>query len=124
MDLAALATVDDYVKLDYLRKSFEETLRALQTLSFPARARRDALPIIRAASRATIFDGEPGPIVRKYYAFTGDFRTVWFTLDLFTVMPQRIETDEDMHEVRLIVKYLAGALVGEVRMGLREELKI
>ena len=77
MDLAALATPTDRAKLQYLQRSFAETLRALEELNFPEVSRRDARPILKAASEACIYDGEYAPVVRKYYAFRGDFSQVW-----------------------------------------------
>jgi hypothetical protein len=124
MDLAALATPTDRAKLQYLQRSFAETLRALEELNFPEVSRRDARPVLQAASEACIYDGEYAPVVRKYYAFRGDFSQVWFTLDLFTIMPDDMKTARSREEVKFIVKQIVGALIGEVRLGLREELQI
>ncbi len=123
MELAALATPMDRGKLEYLHNAFRGVLKAIDTLQFPPRARKDARKIIKAASRACIYDGDFGPTVRKYYAFTSDHKHVWFTLDLFNVMPE-IKTKRDLEELELLVRHIAASLIGEVRDGLREELLI
>lgn len=124
MDLAAMATPADYRKLEFLKRSFANLLEELEMGDFLPRARRDARPVLRAASRACVYDGESGPIVRQYYAVTGDFSRVWFTLDLFSIMPDCIRTRSDIREVKFIFKQIAGLLIGEVRQDLRDELKI
>lgn len=123
MELAALATPLDRGKLQYLHTAFRGVLKAIDTLQFPPQARKDARKIIKAASRACIYDGDFGPTVRKYYAFTSDHKNVWFTLDLFNVMPE-IKTKRDLEELELLVRHIAASLIGEVRDGLREELLI
>ena len=123
MGLAEFATPADYRKLTYLRHAFAQVLHALDTLNFPDDARQDARPIIKAASVAEMYDGEYEPVVRKYYAFSGDFRRVWFTLDLFTIMPEK-KTPADERTMRLLIKRLTAALIEEIRPGLREELLI
>lgn len=123
MELDALATPADFRKLEYLRKTFTNVLKAVDTLEFPPKARKDVRKILKAASRATIFDGEYSAVVRKYYAFTSDHENVWFTLDLFNVMPN-LNTKCDLEELELLVNYITAGLVGEVREGLREELLI
>lgn len=124
MNLAAMATPADYRKLEFLKQSFANTLRELQLGNFPPEARKDVWNILEAASRACMYDGEYSPVVRKYYAFDGDFKTVWFTLDLFTIMPDSWTSKKDLKEAVYIVKQIAALLVGEVRQGLREELRI
>jgi hypothetical protein len=123
MELDALATPVDHRKLEYLRNTFTGVLKAVDTLEFPPKARKEARKILKAASRATIFDGEYSAVVRKYYAFTSDHKNVWFTLDLFNVMPD-LKTKRDLKELELLVRYIAAGLVGEVRDGLREEMII
>ena len=128
MDLAAMATPADYRKLAYLKHSFAEVLRALNALRLTdpvsVRARREAQPILRAAAQACIYDGEPGPVIRKYYAFTGDFRNVWFSLDFLTIMPDCIAKKTDREEAIFLFKNVLALLVNEVRLGLREDLGI
>ena len=87
MDLAALATPTDLAKLAFLKQTFREVVHMLKTLDFPEESVRDALPIMKAAANACIFDGEYDGVVRKFYAFRGDNTRVWFTMDLFTAMP-------------------------------------
>ena len=130
MDLAALATPADHRKLAYLRDAFRRLVHSLDTQPYPAAARRDARPMLQAAANASMYDGVyrcgvPGPIVRKYYAFAGDFCDVYFTLDLFTLMPDPAScTRADTKELVFLVRNIAALLVGEIRLGLREELRI
>ena len=123
-----MATPADYRKLAYLKHSFAEVLRALNALRLTdpvsVRARREAQPILRAAAQACIYDGEPGPVIRKYYAFTGDFRNVWFSLDFLTIMPDCIAKKTDREEAIFLFKNVLALLVNEVRLGLREDLGI
>jgi hypothetical protein len=127
MDLAALATPADHRKLEYLKRSFAAVINELDAIdmSFNARAtnaRAEARPILQAAARACIYDGEMDPVVRKYYAFTGDHRRVWFTLDLFTIMPDCIKNPVDRKEAVFVFKQILGLLINEVRFGLRNDL--
>jgi len=124
MDLAALATPTDMAKLAYLKQTFREIVKMVRTMDFPEEAARDALPVLKAAANACIYDGEYDGVVRKFYAFRGDFQRVWFTLDLFTSMPSSMKTIQARREMSLIVRYLVSQLLGEVRLGLREELGI
>ena len=128
MDLAALALPADFRKLQYLRTSFAAVLRELNALRLTdpvsLRARREAQPILRAAAQACIFDGEPGPVIRKYYAFTGDFRNVWFSLDFLSIMPECLAKKRDREEAIFLFKNVLALLVNEVRLGLREDLGI
>jgi len=126
MDLADLATPADFRKLQTLRDAFAGTLRAINAMTLPCGIKREATTIIRAAANAAIFNGEPTPIVRKYYAFDGDFKTVWFSLDLFTVMPdcRMTRTLADRRETVFIIKNIMGLLLNEVRPGLRDDVGI
>lgn len=124
MGLADTATPADYGKLQYLHVAFAEILKALDTMDFNPKSRRDARPILKAASTACIYNGDFSPIIRKFYAFTSDFKNVWFTLDLFNVMPDDLDQHKNMEELQLLIRWLAGQLLGEVREGLREELNI
>lgn len=124
MDLAALATPQDYQKLAYLRRAFKDLVHSLDTMDFPKKARKEARPILVAASMADIYDGEFEGIVRQYYAFTGDFDKVWFTLDALTVMPLDNHTSANKRRAQELVMQLAASLIREVRPSLREELKI
>ena len=124
MDLARLATVNDRLKLQYIRNIFSDLLTSIQNLPFETKPKRDAIPIIRAAANANIYDGEYDGVIRKYYAFRGDFTKVWFTLDLFTVMPDDISTESDKEEMHVIMTYLTQQLLREVRPALVEELGI
>lgn len=122
--MSILATPLDYKKIQYLRRSFEETLKLLDAGNYPEEAREEVRPILKAASVACIYNNEWPPEVRKYYAFTGDFTRVWFTFDLLTIMPDDLTTARNRKEARFLVKEIAGLLVGEVRKGLRGELGI
>ena len=124
MDLAALATPTDLAKLAFLKQTFLEVVHMLKTLDFPEESVRDALPIMKAAANACIFDGEYDGVVRKFYAFRGDNTRVWFTMDLFTAMPSSMKKKKHRREMAVIVRYLVSELLGEVRLGLREELGI
>lgn len=124
MDLARLATPDDHIKLQYIRNIFYDLLCRIRRLPFDDKSRRDALPIIEAASKADIYDGEYDGVVRKYYAFRGDHTRVWFTLDLFTAMPDDISTPSDQQEMHVIMTYLTRQLLKEVRPALVEELRV
>jgi len=124
MDLARLATPDDKMKLQYIRNIFYDLLCRIRHLPFDEKARRDAIPIIKAASKADIYDGEYDGVVRKYYAFRGDHTRVWFTLDLFTAMPNDITSEHDQLEMHTIMTYLTQQLLSEVRMSLVEELRV
>ena len=124
MDLALSATPADYRKLEFLKRTFGSVLTELLTGNYLEQSRADAIPIVKAASEACIYDGEPGPVVRKYYAFMGDFSRVWFTLDLFNIMPDCVRTRRDRREAAFLVKQIAASLIGEVRWGLREELRM
>lgn len=124
MDISALATPTDIAKLNYIKNAFKEVLYMIQTMDFPPESKRDAIPIIRAATKACIYDGEYDGVVRKYYAFRGDHKRVWFTLDLFTAMPDDMKTRQSQREMHLIVQYLVRGLLREVRLGLQEELGI
>ena len=124
MDLARLATVNDRLKLQYIRNIFSDLLTSIQNLPFETKSKRDAIPIIRAAANVNIYDGEYDGVIRKYYAFRGDFTKVWFTLDLFTVMPDDISTESDKEEMHVIMTYLTQQLLREVRPALVEELGI
>ena len=79
---------------------------------------------MKAAANACIFDGEYDGVVRKFYAFRGDNTRVWFTMDLFTAMPSSMKKKKHRREMAVIVRYLVSELLGEVRLGLREELGI
>lgn len=124
MDLARLATPEDHAKLQYLRNIYTELLSTLDTAPFHAATKRDARPIIEAASRATIYDGEYDGVIRKYYAFRGDFTRVWFTLDLFTAMPDDLRFQSNRDEMDIILRTITQALLQEVRSGLVEELRL
>jgi len=124
MDLAALSTPTDLAKLAFLKQTFSEVVHMLETMDFPEDAVNDALPIMKAAAKACVYDGEYDGVVRKYYAFRGDHTRVWFTLDLFTSMPSSMKTIRNRREMSLIIRYLVSELLGEVRLGLREELGI
>jgi len=124
MDLASLATPADYRKLEFLKRTFSATLKELDTGRYHTKSRMDGRKIIKAASEACIYDGEYDPVIRKYYAFMGDFSRVWFTLDLFNIMPDCYGSPQDRKEARFIAKQIAALLIGEVRQGLREELRI
>jgi len=124
MDISALATPTDRAKLLYLRAAFKKVYELIQTLDFPAQSKKDAYPIIRAAAKADIYDGEYDGVIRKYYAFRGDHKRVWFTLDLFTAMPSEMNTKAKRREMHLIITYLVRELLKEVRLGLQEELGI
>jgi len=124
MGLADTATPADYGKLQYLHVAFAEILKALDSMDFNPKSRRDARPILKAASKACIYNGDFSPTIRKFYAFTSDYKNVWFTLDLFNVMPANLEQHKNMEELQLLIRWLAGQLLGEVREGLREELNI
>lgn len=124
MDLARLATVNDRLKLQYLRNVFTELLESLKRLPFDDKSKKDAIPIIYAAANANIYDGEYDGVIRKYYAFRGDHTKVWFTLDLFTIMPDDISTESDKEEMHVIVTYITQQLLREVRPALVEELRI
>ena len=124
MDLASLATPADYRKLEFLKRTFASTLKELDEGKYHTKSKLDGRKIIKAASEACIYDGEYDPVIRKYYAFTGDFSRVWFTLDLFTIMPDCMSTRRNRKEALFIVKQIAALLIGEVRQGLREELRI
>jgi hypothetical protein len=104
--------------------AFAEILKALDTLDFNPKSRRDARPILKAASTACIYNGDFSPTIRKYYAFTSDYKNVWFTTSLFDVMPDNLEQHKNMEELQLLIRWLAAQLLGEVREGLREELNI
>ena len=110
--------------MQYIRNIFSDLLTSIQNLPFETKSKRDAIPIIRAAANANIYDGEYDGVIRKYYAFRGDFTKVWFTLDLFTVMPDDISTESDKEEMHVIMTYLTQQLLREVRPALVEELGI
>lgn len=122
--MSILATPLDYKKMQYVRRAFEETLKLLDAGNFPDKAREEVRPILKAASVACIYNNEFAPTVRKYYAFTGDFSAVWFTLDFLTIMPDAFDTPRSRREAQFLIRQVAGLLVGEVRKSLREELKI
>ena len=124
MDLAALATPTDLAKLAFLKQTFKEVVHMLKTMDFPEESVRDALPIMKAAANACIYDGEYDGVVRQFYAFRGDHTRVWFTLDLFTAMPSSMKSVRNRREMAVIIRYLVSHLLGEVRLGLREELGI
>lgn len=124
MDLASMATPNDRIKLQYIRNIFYELLCRIKKLPFEEQARRDALPIIQAASVAEIYNGEYDGVIRKYYAFRGDHTKVWFTLDLFTAMPDDLSSQSDKDEMHVIMTYLVQSLLREVRAALVEELRV
>lgn len=124
MDLARLATGEDYAKLQYVRDIFADLVHRLDALPFDTKSKRDARPILVAASQASIYDGEYDGVIRKYYAFRGDFTRVWFTLDLFNAMPDDLSYPVNQEEMHLIMRLLVQRLLMEVRTGLVEELRL
>src|SRR6056300_663558 len=115
MDLARLATVNDRLKLQYIRNIFSDLLTSIQNLPFETKSKRDAIPIIRAAANANIYDGEYDGVIRKYYAFRGDFTKVWFTLDFLNVQADQHPPETEQGEMHVIMTYLTQQLLREVR---------
>ncbi len=124
MFLASLATPVDHHKMSVLQETFADILHQIHHMPLRRYTKRQAMRIVRAASKAGIYDGEPEAIVRKYYAFSGTHDCVWFSLDLLTLMPDcsRRLTRARRREITMIVKNILGLLLNEVRYGLRDEL--
>jgi hypothetical protein len=71
--------VDEY-KMEFIRSSFETLAR---TLPVCRRSRR----LLVAASKADIYDGGYGPVIRRYFAYSGDLRRFWVTDDFLRLLP-------------------------------------
>lgn len=115
---------DDFSKLMILRTIFAKMLPAMNDPQYPDWAIRYGKPIIRKASKACVYDGRPGPAVRKYYAFMGDFSQIWFTQDALASIPDCIETCIGRAELQLVIRQIAKMLLNERYPGLGELFKL
>lgn len=116
--------MSDQQKLEILRTVFRYMLPAMDDPQYPEWARLRGIPIIFEASQACLYQGWYGPVVRKYYAFMGDFSKVWFTRDALTAIPDCAFSCRERAEMQFAIRFIAKELLNEASPGLGEIFKL
>jgi hypothetical protein len=116
--------MDDGRKLEILRAVFREILFAMDDPKYPLWTRKLGMPVMLAASEACMYTGWYGPVVRKYYAFMGDFSQVWFTRDALAAIPDCVFSCRDRSEMQFAIRFIAKELLNEASPGLGEYFKL